>query len=248
MRTNLLLLTAFLLAGSAYSSELIPPKLLPGAATFRFEKLPLPDLLKKEWGSQDWLGVVKGSDTKPKPIRYVKSCIDLKEAQLNDEYAPDSAGMGLEHERNEYCQNIRRLMLAKPARKNGLASPLCLDKSIYLALVGALKSPWGLEGLLRIEEKRCGVNESEAIVTYNRIIEPKNEMGGGQSAGVVNIRYLVQGDFDHDGWLDLIAEVYMEPDFSAGNWFRSESGVSGVVKISRVKGVLSITTFADLQP
>ncbi|WP_374439439.1 hypothetical protein [Pseudomonas panipatensis] len=243
MRTISLLLTALLLAGNAFSSELIFPSLLPGASGFDIKNTPLPVLLKKEWDHGDWVQVVKDSQD---PIRYVKSCSELDEAHQNGEYSPSSAGMSVERQQMEYCQNIRRLILAKPARKSELPFPLCLDKALYLALIVTLKSPWGSDGLLRIKGKFCRTDSTEAIVSYDRIIEPENEIGGGQTDGVVNIRYLVQGDFDHDGWLDLITEVYMEPDFSKGNWFQSESGVSGVVKISRVKGKLTVTKFEDL--
>jgi len=243
LRTIPLFLTALLLAGNAFSSELILPSLLPGTSEFDIKRTPLPELLEKKWEHREWVLVAKELQG---ASRYVKSCSELDEAHQNGEYAMDSAGMGSEHERMEYCQNIRRLIIAKPARKNELTFPLCLDKSLYLALGAALKSPWGPDGLLRIKNKHCRTDETEAIVSYDRIIEPENEIGGGQSDGVVKIRYLVRGDFDHDGWLDLIAEVYMEPDFSSGNWFRSVSGVDGVVKISRVKGVLTVTKFEDL--
>jgi len=238
-----ILLVMFLFIDDALSAESYFPALLPGSSQFVTENTSLPDLLFEKWGRRDWVNVVKKYQG---ATRYVTSCVELDAARQNGEYAPDTAGMGHEAERIEYCQNIRRLMLAKPALHNAFVFPLCLDMPLYLELGRALKSSWGSNGLIRIKQRFCGDTLSEAVVSYDRIIEPENELGGGLSDGFVQVRYLVQGDFDDDGWLDVIAQVAMHPDFRSGNWFDSESGVGGAVKISRVKGVLTVTIFEDL--
>lgn len=238
MRTALLLLITLILTGNAFSSELFLPSLLPGASQYHIKNTPLPALLEKEWDQYQWVNVVKEWQG---ATRYVKSCVELDKAHQDGEYAPDSAGMGREQQQMEYCQNIRRLILAKPAQHNEFVFPLCLEKPLHLELVKALKSPWGSEGLLLTKELHCSNRWAEASVSYDRVIEPASELGGDLSSGSVHITYLVQGDFDNDGWLDLIAAARMGAD-----WNRTQSAVHGVVKISRVRGVLTVTKFEDL--
>lgn len=227
-----------LLSNDAFSAESYFPSLLPGASQFDTENTSPPDLLVNKWAQYEWVSVVKeyrGS------TRYVMSCVELDTAHQNGEYAPDTAGMGREQQQMEYCQNIRRLILAKPARHSAFVFPLCLEMPLYLKLGKALKSSLGADGLLRIEKQYCRNDSAQASVSYDRIIAPANELGDAVSDGVVYIRYLVQGDFDNDGWLDLIADVGISVDFNHG-----ENAVHGVVKISLVKDVLTVTKFEDL--
>lgn len=238
MRKLLPFLMLFLLQSSVCSAESLLPQLLEGAWRELPKDVPLADLLTRPWADADRVYV--GSA----PGRYVSSCVELDAAFENHEYAMDTASMGDESRQREYCQNIKRLMRATPASHSDIVFPFCLDRELYLKLSEVLDNPWGVSGLQSVEVKECERSRTRAVVKYDRVIEPANEWHDGLSAANMGISYLVQGDFDGDGWLDVIAAIGTAVEFPEGIWY--QSGKSAVVKISRVDGVLKVATFSDL--
>jgi hypothetical protein len=236
-----LLLILCLLQSSVCFGESLLPQLLEGAHQDLPRDIPLPDLLARGWAETDHVYVKKGLEGQG---RYVTSCVEMDIAFENDEFAMDSASMGREALQREYCQNIKRLMRATAASHSDIVFPFCLDRDLYLKLSEALEGLWGASGLESLDVTACKRSVTKAIVKYQGIIEPENEWHKGLSSGHIGIRYLVQGDFDGDGWLDVIAAVSAGPEFPAGVWY--QSGMGAVVKISRVDGELKVARFNDL--
>ena len=242
MRPLVSVLTVLLLQSPLCFGDGVQPRLLEGARTDIPNDIPLPDLLARRWAEHDQVYVSKGPY--PEPSRYVTSCVELDAAFANGEYAMDTASMGKETQRREDCQNIKRLLRATPASRSDIVWPFCLDRDAYLKLSETLDGLWGASGLESVVVTSCKPSDTAAIVKYRQLIEPANEWHEGLFSARVGLRYLVQGDFDGDGWLDVIAELTAGLEFPAGVWY--QSGMSAVVKLSRVDGDLKVATFSDL--
>lgn len=227
-------------------SHAVRPKedLLPRLLKGSYRGLPndgsLVELLSARWPDHEQYRAKNGS-TGDEIV--VASCMDLESASARQQFASDTAGIGRESFQQEYCKNIKRLIHAKAAIHTEIDFPLCLDKVLYIELSNTVSKMWKPATLQSVELVECTQSTSRAVLKFADNIEPANEWHAGLSTGRVSLRYLVQGDFDGDGFLDVVAAASTELVFPQRVWY--QSGTSAVVKISRVRGILTVTNFDD---
>lgn len=213
-------------------------------------RLSAEDAWKARWKKYDYVFIFHNDGTRID----VNSCEELEKSFKNNEHPYDTAGMGAEKTARAICTNVSWLRSVPSAKNSSITLPLCINKSLYMKIAGAINLSankgqlWGTAGLETVETTKCDLSGSSAVVKYNRVIDEGYEGSDPESAarsGEINIELLAQGDFDGDGWLDIVAFVSTHPIFGEGNGYRSDNMYHTLMKISAVNGVLSVSPFHD---